>query len=655
MSQNQDVEKESWLKEHSSALLTAVSGIFMILSFFHVHWIIPYISIAAGAVPASASAFEAIKERQLDVNILMLLAAIGSIGLGLPVEAAILLFLFALSGTLEEFALGRTKSAIEALIKLRPEKAIKVDGDHDTEVLVKDLKVGDRFRVLAFQNVPADGVIIEGQTSVNESAMTGESMPVDKVPGDKILAGTQNQESMIVAEVTVEAGDTALEKIVELVRDAQENQASGERISVWFGSKYTYFVIAVFVISLVIRMALGEGINRSLYASLTVFVALSPCAVVIASPAATLSALAWAARNGILIRGGQYVEAAGLAQNIAMDKTGTLTNGRPVLAKICACYNVEGNTCKDEEGCWTGEGMLPTRSTELLRLAAGVEQFSTHPIADAIVQAAKIRNIPVPHVENATTFPGMGVEAVIDGKLVQVGQRKFFETDGRHLPTDFLEHVIEHQEEGYTVAIVKADHEYAALAMGDQIRPEASKILSKLRDLGMKKIVMLTGDTQQTAQTVAEELGITELRAGLLPADKEETIAHLASSGGVIMVGDGVNDAPSLARADLGVAMGGLGSDVALSAAQAVLMKDSLEGLPKLISLGKMTNTVIKQSLFFAIGIVITLFVGTILADAFLSPEARKAILPIAVLGHEGSTVLVILNGLRLLAGPKVS
>lgn len=645
-----------WLTpERRVAVLTGLCGVFLALSPLGLHWTMPYWAILFGAVPASQAAWESIRERKLDINVLMLLAAIGSVALGLPMEAAILLFLFALSGALEAFALGRTKSAIEGLVRLRPATALVVTPEGDVERATDDLLVGDLIRVLPFQHVPADAVITEGATSVNEASMTGESAPVSHAVGDQILAGTQNLEGMIVAKVSAVKGSSALDRIVDLVREAQENKASGERISNWFGTRYTVFVIAIFLVSLALRMAFGQGWDRSIYASLTVFVALSPCALVIASPAASLSSLAWAARNGILVRGGEYIEAAGQVDCIAMDKTGTLTTGRPQLAKICACVQVSSQVCRDEDGCWYGDGPMPERSRRLLTLAASVEQFSTHPIAEAIVTACQEQGLEIPTPTDVVSVPGMGLQAKIDGLQVQVGQRRFFEQNGEILPPEFLEHVLEHQREGFTVAIVRAGDEYAALALGDAVRAEAAEALEKLHRLGVTRQVMLTGDTIQTAQAVAGPLGITEIHAGLMPADKEAIIDQLGrESKGVLMVGDGINDAPSLAKARLGVAMGGNGSDIALSAANAALMRDRLTGLPKLVALGQFANRVTKASLLFAGGVVVFLFFGTILADAFLTPELRRSILPLAVLGHEGSTVLVILNGLRLLAGPKL-
>jgi Cd2+/Zn2+-exporting ATPase len=634
--------------------LTVASGATLIASFFGLHPAVPYVSIAAGSVIALRSAWRSIASREIDVNVLMVLAALGSVLLGLPVEAAVLLFLFALSGTLEEFAMARTKSAIEGLIKLRPETALRVTASGDTAVPLQQLKVGDSVRVRPFEAIPVDGEITEGETSVDQSAMTGESHLVPKKPGERVLAGTQNTEGMIVIRVTTEHGRTTLDKIVELVQDAQENKASGERISAWFGTRYTFFVIGAFVVSLVVRLLIGQESERAIYASLSLFVALSPCALVISVPAATLSALAWAARRGILVRGGAYIEAIGTIDTAVMDKTGTLTSGRPKLAQICVCDTVPAlvgakTECAERDACWRLGESMATDSKDILRMAASAEQYSTHPIAQAIVDAAREQGMTVPQASAQQSLSGLGVVATVEGKQVRVGQRRFFEQDGAQLPDHFAEHVEELQHQGMTVAIAECDGEYAALGLEDVVRPEAKSVLEDLRSLGVTRQIMLTGDTKQTAAAVAKQLAIEEVQAGLLPDDKERIVAQLVDENKrVLMVGDGVNDAPSLARAHVGVAMGGLGSDVALNAADVVLMQDRLASLPALVRLGRRTNTVIRQNLAFGTGVIAVLFVGSIVWDA-LFPATRNLILPLAVIGHEGSTVLVILNGLRLL------
>lgn len=627
----------TWLR-NVQAILTLFCAIFLVASF----WLGPawaYASVACGSVFALRTAWDSLRDRSLDVNFLMVLAAIGAVLVNRPTDAAALLFLFSLSNTLETYAMAKTKSAIEGLIKLRPESAIRVGEGGDESVPTRDLQVGDRVRVGAFENVPVDGDIESGNTSINQSAMTGESTPVPRMSGDPVLAGTQNLDGMFVMRVTVPAGGTTLDKVVELVRDAQENKASGERISQWFGQRYTFFVLTVFAVAFAIRLFLGQPTHDALYGALVLLVALSPCALVISTPATTLSALAWAGKHGILVRGGEYLERLRDIKVITLDKTGTLTLGTPVLGEICVCAPVAaGAVCREEESCWHGTGDLSAEAAVMLRAAAAAEQYSRHPLAVAITRAARERGIDVPEALDQRDEPGLGVAARISEGTVRIGQRRFFP----ELPADFAQHVEGIQAKGMTVAIMEFDGKYAALGLRDQPRQDAREVIQAL-EAGGRKVVMLTGDTVQTAAAVAEQLGIREFHAGLLPADKTERIAAYENSGQpTMMVGDGINDAPALTRASLGVAMGGLGSDIALNAADIVLMQDKLSRVPQLIALGERTSRTITVNLVFAAGVIIALTVGSLFAELPL---------PLAVIGHEGSTVLVILNGLRLLRG----
>ncbi len=632
--------------------LTVLCGLLLVVSFFPVHPVVPILSVLAGSYFAIKSSWQSLKARELDVNSLMVFAAVGAIAVGRTIDAAALLFLFSLSSTLEAFALGRTKSAIEGLIQLRPEQALRLGPAGDETVPVESLKLGDQIRILPYEHVPADGIIVQGESQINQAAMTGESVPVMHTVGHAVLAGTQNLESMLLVRVTAEVGDTTLDKIVHLVNDAQENKASGERISTWFGQRYTLFVIFAFCVSFGIRMLIHQPAMDALYGALTLLVALSPCALVISTPATTLSALAYAARRGILVRGGAFIEQIGRVTAAALDKTGTLTSGKPTLVEICVCSTqpetvpTSGSKglCLAESSCWHGGSDMNAEAKELLRAAAVAEQYSTHPIAEAIVLAARNHGLEVTEAELQTAHSGLGVTATFQGNEIKIGQRRFFETEGSFLPPEFAPHAEKLQEQGLTVAILEYQGKFAALGLRDEPRPEAQKFLNDLSDLGVKKIAVLTGDTKETAAAIAGELGIQDVRAGLMPDDKIKVIDELLAAGEtVMMVGDGINDAPALSKAHVGIAMGGLGSDVALNAADVVLMQDKLERIPELIRLGRKTNSIVRTNLFFAGGVIICL---TITSLFFTLP------LPIAVLGHEGSTVLVILNGLRLLRGP---
>lgn len=639
-------------------LLTIACGVALGVSVATGSLWLSYLAVAFGSVFALETAIQSLRQRSVDVNLLMVLAAGGSVAVGRPGEAAVLLFLFSLSHTLEHYTMSRTKSAIEGLIKLRPETALRLDGEAETVVPIEALRIGDRVRVLPFEQLPADGKIISGSTSIDQQAMTGESAPVSRTVGDDVLAGTQNLESMIVVEVAREVGDATLQKIVDLVQDAQENKASGERISQWFGQRYTFFVIGAFAVALVVRLVLRQPLGEALYGSLTLLVALSPCALVISTPASTLSALAWCARNGILVRGGEFVELSGKVDLLAIDKTGTLTRGKPVLIEICVCSGVPetipaaGTHCVAEEACWSQGEQISDEARTILRFAAAAEQYSTHPIALAIVDRAREFGIDVPEALDVTTHSGLGVSARIDGKNVRVGQRRFFESDSARLPPDFAVHAEELQRKGLTVAVLEVGGSLAALGLMDEPRNDAIEFLRSVDELGIRRVAMLTGDTVQTADAIGSQLGVHERYAGLMPDDKTELIDRFESEGArVMMIGDGVNDAPSLASASVGVAMGGLGSDIALNAADVVLMQDRLERVPQLIRLGRLANRIIRANLYFAAGVIVLLTFGTQIVDS-IAPQWRNLLLPMAVVGHEGSTVLVILNGLRLLKGP---
>lgn len=639
-------------------ILTLLCGVTLVISLFLPYPLIAYSSVAFGSYFALGSTWESVKRRELDVNFLMVFAAVGAILVNRPAEAAGLLFLFSLSSTLESFAMSRTKSAIENLFKLRPDQALRVTDKGEERVPVEELQVGDTVIVPAFEQIPSDGEVLVGAGSVNQAAMTGESVPVSKGPGDQLIGGTQNLETLLTMKVSSTITDSTLNKIVDLVSDAQENKASGEVISTWFGERYTWFVIVAFGISIgyhmvfppaVLTAAFPTPLDYALYKSLTLLVALSPCALVISTPATTLSALATSARRGILVRGGRFIELVGQIKVIAMDKTGTLTTGQPELVEICVCEHstvtVGGMPeCEDEESCWAHGRPMSPEAIEVLSAAAAVEQYSDHPIAEAILRAAREQGVNVPEADERKSLPGLGVVATIKGAQVAVGQLKIFETLNYSPPEHFLEHANAMARNGMSVALLSYGHRFAALGLRDAPRKNAKEVLEKLAKLGVKRVLMISGDNTQTAAAVAQEVGITDVKAGLMPADKEKLIAELVEAEhDVMMGGDGINDAPSLARATVGVAMGGLGSDIALNAADIVLMHDDLDRIPELVQLGRRTNRIVKANLIFAGGVI-----------AMLSALSLFIVLPLpyAVIGHEGSTVLVILNGLRLLKLP---
>lgn len=645
------------LLKNLQLVLTGLCGIALLLCFLPGASSLAFASVLFGSYYALKTSFDSLRHRQVDVNLLMVVAAIGAVAVGQPKDAAALLFLFSLSSTLESYTMARTRSAIEGLVKLRPAEALRINNGVEERIKVEKIELGDLIRIPSFETVPVDGEIVEGNSSLNQAAMTGESVAVSKTVGDKVLAGTQNLEGMLLTKATSVVGNSTLDKIVHLVDDAQKNKASGERISAWFGQTYTFFVLGVFILSLGIRYFLHVPFSDSLYQSLTLLVALSPCALVISTPATTLSALAWSAKNGILIRGGEFIERAGAITMVAVDKTGTLTVGRPELVEICVCdgkpllalarsntTSTGGAAVCGEEGCWLKGSLMSETARRLLALAAGAEKYANHPVAEAVMHAAKSLGVDVLEAGQHQTVPGLGITATVDGQTVRIGQTKYLESEKIDLPPEFLIHVEKLQKQGMTVALLAVGDSLAALGFMDIARPEAKEFINQLHSAGVKQVTMLTGDTPETAYAVAAQVGVDQVQAGLLPDQKSAAVKKLGENGEfVMMVGDGINDAPSLAGASIGVAMGGLGSDVALNAADIVLMNDNLSRIPLIIKLGRRTNGIIRANLTFAISVILTLTVLSLFTHLPL---------PIAVIGHEGSTVLVILNGLRLLRGP---
>ena len=613
--------------------------LFLLLSFIPGYGWLAYISILLGAIESVPAAWETIRARKLDVEFLMILAAVGAIALGRPGEAAVLLFLFSLSKALEDLTMAKTKGAIDALVRLRPATAIAIRNGAQIEIPVEEIVLGDELLLPAFLTAAVDGEVTDGVGSIDTSALTGESIPVSVRPGEKVLAGARNLEFGLKYRATSTIQNSTLQKVVDLVAEAQNNQASGERVSKWFGEKYTWFVLiaslAVFLFRLfVLKLPLREAS----YQSLTLLVALSPCALVISVPAATLSAMTWAARHGLLIRGGEMIERMGQVTAFTFDKTGTLTEGRPELTEICLC-DVE---CNGSEICWGGNGEFSAEAAEILAYAASAEAQSEHPVGHAVRRSVPV-GTPIPVAETIEVIPGGGIRAMIDGKRVLIGQLSLIEQAGLKPTDDFREHFAEIQARGWTVAALAVDHKMAALGFKDGLKKGAIETLEKLRQQGITSMTMLTGDHPRTAEAIAKEVGLKDFHAALMPGDKLAIIDKLSKDHKVAMVGDGINDAPALTQAYVGIAMGGLGSDIALNAADIVLMNDRIEALPELIALGRRTNRIVLSNLIVGGGVIASL---TVTSLAGLLP------LPIAVVGHEGSTLLVILNGLRLLRGP---
>ncbi len=617
------------------------------------------VAIALGSVQAFKTAIESIRARQLDINVLMILAGAGAVSIGRYFDAATLLMLFSLSGTLEAFALGRTEKGMEALMKLRPKTAVRVRNNSTETVPVEQLEIGDQIRIDGYSAIPADSTLLEGSTSVDESAMTGESVPVSKVQGDTLMAGTQNLEGSVVAQVTVRSTESSIDRVIAMVKEARENKAETERFSLWFGQTYTIAVISASLLSLLVRYLLSPtDPGAAFYQSLVLLVAMSPCALVISTPAAVLSALAFSARMGILVRGGAALETAGKIKTVVLDKTGTLTMGRFKLRQIIlepGWATLYGSPIEDiafeKSQCavatraevWKDSDPIWPEIAEVIRIAAAVEERSSHPLAQAIVQAAKERNLPIPSVRGVTVVGGMGLIGSVEGSAVRIGRSSFFPIEECEVPAALEQLADEMRENGLTVVLMGHKGKMCAFGLEDEPRAAAISLIAQLHEQGIKRVVLATGDSKPAANAVAQVTGIDEVHAAMLPGGKQKLIESLQKeTGAVLMLGDGVNDAPALTQADIGVAMGGLGSDVAIKSSDAVLVQDRLDRIPLLLKLGKSVNRIIRQNLTIAAGSIAALTLWSFFGNLPLG---------LAVLGHEGTTVLVILNGLRLLRG----
>ncbi len=581
------------------------------------------------------SAIASLKERVLDVDVLMVLAALGAALIGAPFEGALLLFLFSLSNVLQRHAMDRTRKAIESLLTLRPKEALVKRNGGSAKVPVEEIEVGEIVIVRPGEQIPVDGVLTEGSTNVDESSLTGESMPVAKTPGSPLFAGTLNQSGGIELRVTKRSEDSTLARMVQLVSEAQAEKSKAQRFLEEAEQYYAMGVILLTIgVFLVPWLFMGETFAQAFYRAMTIMVVASPCALVISTPATVLSAIGGAARRGILIKGGSHLERAAHIDIVAVDKTGTLTVGKPSLTELIT-----------PAGAFSLGTTLPEDAARLLRMAAALEARSEHPLAHAIVVAAREKGIGFPDAVDFQSTAGKGAEATVDGVRCVVGSERLF----RELKAGGLAELAKvsqpMQSDGKTcVWLGSRDSSgvtaLAVLAMADTIRPAARDLIAELKTNGVRKVVMLTGDQRLVAEAIAREAKVDETHAELLPEDKLRVIRELKKEGSVMMVGDGVNDAPALAVSDLGVAMGAAGTDVAMETADIVLMGDRLENIPLLLSHARRARRVLYQNLIFASGVIVVLILAAL---GFALP------LPLGVVGHEGSTVLVCLNGLRLL------
>ena len=564
-------------------------------------------------------------EGRLDVDLLMLVAAVGAGVIGRVEESAILLFLFSLGHGLEALATDRARNAIRALGQLTPKTARVVRDGVEQELPIEALAVGDLVRVKPGERIPVDGKVREGSSSVDQSPITGESVPVRKGVGTGVFAGTVNGEGLIVVATTKLATESTMARMVRLVEESQANRGRTQRMTERFTRIYTPIVL-VSVPALIALLVYGFAMpfNDAFLRAMAVLVGASPCALVISTPSAVLAGIAQAARNGVLIKGGAYLEALGTIKAIAFDKTGTLTEGRPEVTDVV--------------------GANGSSATEVLAIAHALDRDSSHPIAQAIVRKAQAEGAAERSAQDVRANPGRGVEGSLDGLRAAIGSPRAFGRNGfPAIPADLAQRVAEIESLSRTVSVVALDGRVVGfIAVSDRPREGVAAILDKLRRLSIGHLVMLTGDNEMVAKTVAASLRVDEVSAGLLPERKiEEVRALMAKYGSVAMVGDGVNDAPALAASTVGIAMGASGTDVALEAADIALMGDDLSRLPFAVGLSRAARRIIVQNVVISLGVV-----------AMLVPFAAFGVVPLglAVVMHEGSTVVVAFNALRLLA-----
>ena len=616
------------IKEHHELILAILSGIIIFFA-----WRMDSVGLETAAIAAYITAYviggyskaknglmETIKLRKLNVEILMILAAIGSAIIGYWTEGAILIFIFAMSGALETYAMNKSHREISALMELQPEEAWLVRGGFEPiKVAVSELTPGDHVLVKPGERIPVDGVIFKGQSTIDEAAITGESMPVTKEVGTDVFAGTVNLNGTLTIKVTKHSDETMFQKIIKLVESAQSEKSPSQQFIERFESIYVNIVLIIVSLMLFVpHYVLGWDWSTTFYRAMVLLVVASPCALVASVMPATLAAISNGARNGILFKGGVHLENIGNIKLLAVDKTGTLTEGTPVVTDFIVREHVT--------------------TEDALAVLATIEGQSTHPLAQAISRYADEQNIALLKDVSIKDIPGHGIEGTVNNIKYKVGKPDFVvREEAENFSNGALNRLA---AEGKTVIFIRDDNGILALAaMKDTVREEAKKAVSALKNDGIH-VVMLTGDNEHTANVIAQEAGVNEYVAECLPETKVAYIKKYNEQYKQVgMVGDGINDAPALATASVGIAMGD-GTDVALETADIVLMKNNLTKIEYAIRMSRKMQRIVKQNIFFSICVILLLVISNFF---------QAISLPFGVIGHEGSTILVILNGLRML------
>lgn len=617
-----------WLKNRRS-LLTIASGVFLaagwgaelFLQYSLLSKVLYVLGMLSGGFYVARSGFYALLNRSLDMNFLMTVAAVGAVAIGEWHEGAMVVFLFSLGNTLQAFTMDKTRQSIRSLMKLAPKEAqVQRDGIEMT-LPVEEILLGDVIIVRPGERVAMDGIVRQGASAVNQAPITGESIPVDKAEGDRVFAGSINGNGSLEVIVDHLVADNTLSRIMHLVEEAQSQRAPSQQLVDRFAAYYTPVVIMLAVAMATIPPLLGYDFASWFKKALIMLVVSCPCALVISTPVSIVSAIGNASRNGVLIKGGAYLEAMGKVRTIAFDKTGTLTSGQVRLSEMMP---------------------LAGDAEALLTVAAALESRSEHPLAQAIVRAAQERQMELPPVVDFQALTGSGATGWVKGHQFWIGNQRLVEQVGLEPTADVLKAVARLQTAGHTVVfLLDQNHIYGLLALSDVVRPEAINAVNELRQAGVQSLVMLTGDNSRTAAAIGQQLGIDEVKAELLPADKVAAISGLAERySHVAMVGDGVNDAPALAAASVGIALGVAGTDTAIETADIALMADDLTKLPWLMRLSRRTVGIIGQNIVLSLVIK-----GVVLILTFMG----RAELWMGVLADTGAALLVIANGMRLM------
>ena len=638
--------RQSFLAEHRRDVTTAISGLFILLALA-ARWtglpeqaviILFAASIVSGGYYVTRSAWTSLRAtRSLDMNALMTLAIVGAMFIGEWFEGAMVIFLFSVGETLESYTMERARNAISTLVALSPREAIRIHGDHQDRVPVQELRIGDTILVPPGERIAMDGAVTSGYSAVNQAPVTGESVPVDIEIGDPVFAGSINGQGVLTVRVTRLAEDNTIARVIRMVEEAQEQRAPAQRFVDTFARYYTPAIVVIAFVVVVLPPVLGMGTwSEWLYRGLVLLVIGCPCALVISTPVSIVSAITSAARAGVIVKGGSYLEALGKVRVVAFDKTGTLTRGEPQVVDARCPVHAEPATTAECAAC-----------RRMLTVAAAIESQSEHPLAQAIVREAQRQGLDWTgdRIEDVAAVSGRGIRGKVNGHPITLGSHTFIHPNHDTIAHDpaFCRTIETVEANGNTVMVVDCANcgVQGYIAVADTLRDDAAEAIRELKASGITRTVMLTGDNAITAAVISKLAGIDEFKAGLLPENKVAAVEDLLTAyGDVAMVGDGINDAPALAKATVGIAMGAAGSATALETADIALMTDNLLRLPFSIRLGRRTLATIQQNIAFALALKVVFLVLAVLGIATLW---------MAVFADVGASLIVILNGMRLL------